>query len=147
MVSQIISVNGITPITSAPPADVAPTIEGYGMTIGVTELTESGQPIPAVLLEAGLIEYPVTYEFEEYALVLQAEEVTKLPLSGMTIDWSASELSESGSLNAQFGVTTHYDLAGKEFSTFQFTYLQFACVLVENGHEKSASWTVRMKHF
>ncbi len=147
MVNPITSGNGIIPITTAPPEDVAPTIPGYGMSLGVTELTEPGQSIPLELLGEGLVEYPVTFEFEEYALVLQGASLTKVPLSGETIDWGASEISESGSMNVQFGVTTHYDLAGRVYSTYQYTYLDFNCVLVENGNEKSASWTVRMKHF
>ncbi len=147
MVNPVTSGNGIIPITMAPPEDVAPTIEGYGTSIGVIEMTLPESELPASLFEEGLPEFPITYEFEEYTLVLQGGSLTQIQLSGVTIDWAASDLAESGSFNGQFGVTTFYNLIGKEFSTFQYTYLRFACVLVENGVEKSDSWTVRMKHF
>lgn len=146
MVNPIISVNGVIPVTSAPQSDVPPTTQGYGMTLGSMELNELGDPIPPFLLGTGLVSFPVTYEFEEYALVESGGQVTRVPLSGQTIDWSASEIDESGSLSIKFGVTTFYGLAGKAFSTFQYTFLDFSCILDENGNEKPASWTVRMKH-
>jgi hypothetical protein len=147
MVNPITSGNGIIPITCAPPEDVPPTTPGYSMSIGVTELTSPTGTIPTVLLEEGLTEYPVTYSLQEYALILQGDDLVRLPLSGLTIDWAASDIQESGSLLGRFGVTVHYDLVGKPFNTFQYTYLEFSCILVENGVPKSASWNVRMKHF
>ena len=139
--------NGIMPITSTPPPNVAPTSAGYGVSFGALELLNSmTQPIPPLAEEGQLPSYDLTYHFEEFYLEIQNGVVTKVDIVGQTIDWSASELNQDGTISVDLGVVRPYDLVGKSYLGEKYTFLSCDAVLIENGAPKPASWVVRMKH-
>jgi hypothetical protein len=140
--------NGIVPITTAPPADVPPTTPGYGVTIGAIEVRPNPrESIPSFLTEAGGAFFPTEFVFKEYAMDVVNGQVVEVSLAGETIDWAASQIQSSGSLQVQFGVSTFYALAGKTYTARQYTFLRLDLALDEQGSIKTGSFVVRMKHF
>ena len=139
--------NGITPITSTPPSNVAPTSAGYSASFGAVEVLQSmTQPVPSLVVGGQLPSYDLTYHFEEFYLEIQNGVVNKVDIAGQTIDWPASELNEDGTISVVLGVLRPYDLVGKSYLGQKYTFLSCDAVLIENGVPKPASWVVRMKH-
>ena len=142
-----VGINGITPITSTPPPNVAPTSAGYGVSFGaLEELLSMTQPIPPLGEDGQLPAYDLTYHFEEFYLEIQNGVVNRVDIAGQTIDWSASELNQDGTISVDLGVLRPYDLVGKSYLGEKYTFLSCDGVLLENGVPKPVSWVVRMKH-
>ena len=139
--------NGITPITSTPPLNVAPTTAGYSVSFGALEqLSSMIQAIPMELEGEGIPSFNLTYYFEEFYLEVQNGDTVEVAIAGDTIDWQASELNQDGTITVELGVVRPYDLEGKSYLSHQFTFLRCNAILVENGVDKPVSWVVRMKH-
>ncbi|MCH7903839.1 MAG: hypothetical protein IH944_04640 [Armatimonadetes bacterium] len=139
--------NGISPITSTPPPNVAPTSAGYSTSFGAVEvLLSMTQPIPPLVDEGQLPSFNLTYHFEEFYLEIQNGVVNRVDIAGQTIDWSASELNQDGTISVDLGVIRPYDLVGKSYLGEKYTFLSCDAVLIENGVPKPVSWVVRMKH-
>ncbi len=139
--------NGISPITSTPPLNVAPTSAGYKVSFGALEqLSSTTDPVPAPMMGEGLPSFNFSYRFKEFFLEVQDEQLNSVDIAGQTIDWAASELNQEGTISVDLGIDRPYNLVGKSYTAQQYTFLSCEAVLMEGEVAKPVSWVVRMKH-